>query len=150
MPRPSVGHRPGPRLRPEVRRHTWQLLTITLSVWTVQQVIQGGVPSRMVNQMYTAQLIAAVWPQGPTHRLRRRARAMLKRIRRCSTGIPIPNSSALIRLRSISTHPARSSQLFSRRCERHDQWFGGVSDTVSSVPCSPFPSGRSITGPAIP
>ena len=87
----------GWQLRPEVRRHTWLLLAITVGVWTVQQAIPEGVPSRLIDQIYTTLLIAALWPQGPTDRFRRAVKRLQKRIQRWSTGIPVPNSSALTR-----------------------------------------------------
>ena len=86
----------GWQLRPEVRRHAWLLLAITVGVWAVQQVIPEGVPSRLIDQMYTALLIAALWPQEPTDKFKQVAQGLLKRVRRWSTGIPLPSPSALI------------------------------------------------------
>ncbi|WP_407572384.1 hypothetical protein [Deinococcus altitudinis] len=93
----AAGAALGWQLRPEVSRRTWLLLAITVGIWVVQQVIPDGAPSRLIDQMYTALLIAALWPQEPTDRFRRRAKGLLKQFRRWSTGIPLPNSSALNR-----------------------------------------------------
>lgn len=92
----AAGAALGWQLRPEVRRYTWLLLAITVGVWAVQQVIPEGVPSRLIDQMYTALLLTALWPQGPTDRFRRAMKGLLKRVRRWSTGIPLPGPSTLI------------------------------------------------------
>lgn len=80
----------GWQLRPAVRRQMWLILAITLGVCAAQQLLVEGVVSRLIDQGYTAVLVASLWPGDPRRRVRRALQPLVKRFRSWSTGIPLP------------------------------------------------------------